>query len=81
MSAPGHTRATGNGSRVVLGLVDNPGVDLLNEPSERLGDGLVPVSGRVLIDQRGARTRMAEPGHQLFETGTRSRGQCSADMS
>ena len=79
-SPPGHARATGNGSCVVLGLVDDPGMDLRHEPSERLGDGLVPVSGRVLIDQRGARTQVRSLGQNSeVDDGVSARTQLAED--
>jgi hypothetical protein len=39
----------------------------LRELAECLGDGLITVAGSVLVDHGGARTGVAEPGHQFFE--------------
>src|SRR5258708_21592818 len=50
------------------------GPDLLDEAAEGLGYSLVAISGRVLVDHRGARARMAKPRHQLLEARPGSRG-------
>jgi hypothetical protein len=45
---------------------------------EAIGDGLVPVLGGVLVDHRGARAGVAEPGHEFLEGQARSaRGEPS----
>jgi hypothetical protein len=80
---PGHARATGTAQASSSAWSITPERTCCMSPPSALavGDGLVPVSGRMLIDQSGARARMAEPGHQLPDTGTRSCRKCPPDGS
>ena len=48
-------------------------LDLLHQAAKGLGDGLIPVPGRVLVDQRGPCRRVAEAHHQLLKARARSR--------
>ena len=47
--------------------IAGPRINLTSESAKRLRDGLVAVSGGVLVDHGGAGAGMAEPGHQLFK--------------
>src|ERR1019366_8979609 len=49
-----------------------------DQAAERLGDHLVTISGRVLVDQSSAGARMAEACHQLLEARACGSRQCPA---
>jgi len=40
---------------------------LADEAAEGLGDDLIPVPGRVLVDHRGTHAGVTQAGHQLFK--------------
>jgi len=56
------------------------GLHLVHQPAEDLRDGLVTVSGGVLVDDRGPRARMPEPGHQFLEACSGRGGQRPAHV-
>ena len=59
---------------IILVLCRLPG--LIDELIERLGDGLVPLSGGVLANHGGPGAGMADPGHDLFEGRSCLRTRC-----
>jgi hypothetical protein len=49
--------------------------DLTGQVAKRHRDRLVTVPGGVLVDQRGPRTGVAEPGHQFLKTRASGGGE------
>ena len=53
---------------------------LVHQPVEGLRDGLVTVPGGMLVDRRGPRARVPQPGHQFFQTRAGRGSQRAADV-
>src|SRR5438128_2906838 len=64
----------------LFGVIVRSAADLTGQVAECRRDGLVAVSCGVLIDQRGPRAGVPEPGHQFLKARARGSGEGAACM-